>query len=508
MTVNRAEAHASLTKASPAPNASLAESPPEIRLTFDERLEREQFRIRIFDDEGKPLTGAQTEMSLDQREISLSLPAGLREGVYTVSYHIISEDGHPVRDTYVWSIGQPVRQDGDHPEGEGKRQEQTTHPVYLLFRVWFDLFFLLTVGGMLWGLLLPVAKGGSALFYRKWFLAAAALNVFFYCAYVISGLLLLLEEVSLSSISGVLTGTVAGRAWCAGLLLSVLGFAVVRSGSATVRALWILLMLAAKAFSGHAYAGTPVPWLAVPLDMLHVASSALWASGIVMIAVFWRRRREEMIPHLRLISRWALISIVLLAATGLIMTDMLLERLGEVLHTVWGTLLMTKTGLTAGVVLVAAFLRRHLKRQAYPSFRSLLNLDLSLMLAIVAVAGVFSFYTPRPQASPLQWSVPSGSVQISPNSPGTNEFVFSKSGEASEPEIKEVRMVLVPKNHDEIAPIEVKLEPVSGSEWKAAGAYLAFPGRWTVQLRITDRQENEQVYRHDWTVYGEMRTRP
>jgi copper transport protein len=88
-------AHSTLLTVSPIPNSTLTTSPPQITLTFNERLEKELYFIKVIDSHGKSVTKNDTQMSLTQRQLELDLPP-LSYGVYKVSYKTISADGHPI----------------------------------------------------------------------------------------------------------------------------------------------------------------------------------------------------------------------------------------------------------------------------------------------------------------------------------------------------------------------------------------------------------------------------
>ncbi|WP_438448205.1 copper resistance CopC/CopD family protein [Gorillibacterium sp. sgz5001074] len=492
-----ASAHAELTRAVPAPNSSLTEGPTEIRLTFNERLEKEQFRIRLFDHQGKPIPESETEMSADQRELILKLPAGLEHGSYTVTYHVISSDGHPISDSYVWGLGLA---NGEQPSAGPaiSQQEEGTNYIYLLFRILYYSFFLVLTGWVFWGWVLPLKTGSAATIYRSRLSLLLAFNLLFTTIFLLSQLLIVMEDLSLASMAGVLTGTVAGRSWACSWLLSILGYVLLR-GPGPVQAVWVLLVLGVKAFSGHAYALSTYPVLALPLDVLHLAGAAVWAAGVLLISALWGEHRQEILSYLPKISRYALISLVLVAGTGLLLSGQLLQKLEHVPYTAWGRMLLLKVGMTLGVVGVAAWLRKHLRDQAYVKFRSKLRWDISLMLGIVAVAAVFTFYSPVPRNKPLEWSFPMGKLQITPNAPGSNEFTVLLPEELAD--VRKIGLVLKPEAPSDIAPMEVPLERIDTTHWKASGLYLSLPGAWKIQVRLTDRQADEHVYQRKMRIF-------
>ena len=86
-------AHAQLSQATPEPDSNIQQAPEQVRLTFNERMENELYAIKVLDSDGESVRDRIAEMSVNQRELSLQLP-DLDDGVYTVSYNIISADGH------------------------------------------------------------------------------------------------------------------------------------------------------------------------------------------------------------------------------------------------------------------------------------------------------------------------------------------------------------------------------------------------------------------------------
>ena len=98
-------AHALLEKATPAPDSRLTSPPKEIVLMFNERLEKELYSIKVFNKDGDMVSQSKTEISKDQKYIKQSLPF-LPNGNYAISYSVLSADGHPIKGSYIVSIGE------------------------------------------------------------------------------------------------------------------------------------------------------------------------------------------------------------------------------------------------------------------------------------------------------------------------------------------------------------------------------------------------------------------
>jgi len=85
-----ADAHAQLQKSSPADNSVITTSPPDLVLNFSEAAQLTALSIQKGNEPEqklKPLPG------IAAAQISVPLPQ-LTPGAYTISWHVLSEDGH------------------------------------------------------------------------------------------------------------------------------------------------------------------------------------------------------------------------------------------------------------------------------------------------------------------------------------------------------------------------------------------------------------------------------
>ena len=97
-------AHAKLVKSDPARRAVLKKSPAQVRLWFYEKLEPSFSILKVLDAAGKPVTDRSANVSGgDQKLLELDLP-DLPEGTYTVSYEVLSVDGHAVKSGYTFTV--------------------------------------------------------------------------------------------------------------------------------------------------------------------------------------------------------------------------------------------------------------------------------------------------------------------------------------------------------------------------------------------------------------------
>ena len=97
-------AHAVLVKSVPAQRASLVEPPPRIELWFNERLEPAYSKASVTNEAGTQVDLRDVKVSTeDPRRLSLSLPP-LKPGRYTVSFRVLSVDGHVVESRLSFTV--------------------------------------------------------------------------------------------------------------------------------------------------------------------------------------------------------------------------------------------------------------------------------------------------------------------------------------------------------------------------------------------------------------------
>ena len=102
--VQPALAHPKLTATIPAADAP-AQSPQEIRLSFNEALVARFSGLDLKDEHGKRIeTGAAASHPKDRKQLIVPLKAALAPGRYTVEWHVVSEDTHRVKGSYSFEV--------------------------------------------------------------------------------------------------------------------------------------------------------------------------------------------------------------------------------------------------------------------------------------------------------------------------------------------------------------------------------------------------------------------
>ncbi|TIV48324.1 MAG: copper resistance protein CopC, partial [Mesorhizobium sp.] len=99
----RAFAHAALVATDPADGAVLVQGPSQFSLTFSEPVSPLVLTLVRPDGTQLPLTSSR----LDGLTLAIDNPETLKSGTHVLSWRVISEDGHPVGGSALFSIGAP-----------------------------------------------------------------------------------------------------------------------------------------------------------------------------------------------------------------------------------------------------------------------------------------------------------------------------------------------------------------------------------------------------------------
>lgn len=106
LTASPARAHNSLTKAAPDKDATVTESPEQVSLTFLQKVDPKFLTIVVTDAQKNkvPMDAATADGKLG----TAAFTEPLVNGVYTVAYRVVSEDGHPVQGSYKFTVDDPA----------------------------------------------------------------------------------------------------------------------------------------------------------------------------------------------------------------------------------------------------------------------------------------------------------------------------------------------------------------------------------------------------------------
>lgn len=482
-------AHAELVSTEPGDGSILASAPKTVQLHFNESATPAV--IRLIDAAGNARDDATVRAAGET--IVITLPENLPRGTQILSYRVISEDGHPVAGSMVFSIGAATAATAVQANAG-------------------------SVNGLIWltriGLYLGLFAGVGGAFFGAWIAQARAASAMIVTALVV-GLVSAPASLGLQGLDvlGVpLRDLVATAPWKAALATSLgpslliaiaalaVGFVAQRSPSVNVaRTLSVLAMAGvglSLAASGHA-ATAPPEWLTRPMVFLHGIGVAFWAGALLpLMAMAWRPA-DGLLAVVNRFSRAAVPVVGVLVLAGLGLAIIQLESFRSLIETRYGIILSIKLTLVVVLFGLAALNRFRLTPMlalAPPNTRPLVRsilVECAVVAMILAVVAGWRF-TPPPRAlaaavqAPLALHMHSEKtmfqVLVSPAEVGSDSFVLQlMNGDASPLAVKEATVILsLPERG--IEPLERKAALEADGYWHLRDVPLAFPGRWHLRI--------------------------
>jgi copper transport protein len=398
-TATAALAHATLESTSPSDGAILAKAPSSVSATFDEAVGVSPDSLRVFAPNGQRADDGNTVHGTVPQEITVGLLPGLGRGTYTVGWHVISADSHPVQGAFTFSIGAPSSSVVT-PASLGPPAGAFVSFIFGAVRWLAFCCFAMLIGSVAFVICCWPAgatrPGVLRLTMGAWGgLAAATL-----AAILLQGVYGAGQRLSHVFWPDVLHATFYsgyGRALGIRLLLVVatlIVFSLTLGSLPTashrlrlaVGAVWAAVtagLASTWALADHAGTGMQVP-LAVPSGVLHLTAMAVWVGGLVtLVTIVLRRpasssatRRAERRRYqaataeaAQAVSRFSPIAlgcVAVLAATGTYQTWRGVGSWGALFGTTYGQLLLGKIGAMCALIALGNLARQRVRRLRDP----------------------------------------------------------------------------------------------------------------------------------------------
>lgn len=109
MAASPASAHARLEKSSPKDGSTLTATPPEVMLQFNEPIKDGLNQVTV---KSGSTDATQGKPEVDGNTVYQPLKSSLAAGDYTVTYKVVSADGHPVSGTLKFTYTPPAGDEG------------------------------------------------------------------------------------------------------------------------------------------------------------------------------------------------------------------------------------------------------------------------------------------------------------------------------------------------------------------------------------------------------------
>jgi copper transport protein len=488
-------AHASLIRSEPADRAVVARPPAIVTLVFNEPVS--PIILRLIGPNGD--ASELKEVAAENATLTVSLPRGLARGTHLLSWRVISADGHPVGGALTFSIGAPSAQ-------SGALRVEADRP--LEWAIWTAKFLLYV------GLFLGV--GGA--FYRTWIAAEPPSPRM--GRFVVAALLLAVAAAMLSiALQGIdalglrLPALSEPRAWTTGLASSFGMTAIIAAAASVVamlamssearRGRWISLLALvglgiSLAASGHASSVQP-QFLTRGAVFLHGVTIAFWIGALTPLAAAMatpERRRAE----LKRFSRAIPVPLVLLVASGFVLSVVELQRIDAVWTTAYGLVFSGKLAAVLVLLALAAMNRFALTPRAATddgvAVGRLARSSRAEVLIALVIFGLVALwrFTPPPRAvwasaeTPLHAHIHTdkamADLEIGPTSAnGRRIIVTVLDGQFGPLPAKEVTFFFSSATSG-IEALRLSATRVEGAVWSVENVALPAIGRWQVRVDI------------------------
>jgi copper transport protein len=412
-----ASAHAILLRTDPGIDRVVDASPERVTLYFTEPVELALGAVRVFDTNAHRVDSGAAEHAGDDLEtVQVPLLDDLDDGTYTVTWRIISVDGHPIKGAFVFHVGAP----GGKPQGIADRVlgdpgsgavegaafgvARWTAFAGIVLLVGSALFLVLVWRRKRTGFVRPAeVERDFALRWRRlalvgWVLATVGTLLSLVLQGAVAGGVGIVEALRPEVVTEVLETRygLVGLVRVGLLLGSAAIFLAARARDvwpararldqpASVGAgalapavpFWALagagIVLAALVFTpglaGHAGVTSPV-LLNVVVDGVHVASASAWLGGLATLALAaWPAakavadgdRPALLAPVIARFSDLAVVAIGVLVVTGTVRAYLEVRSLSGLTGSTYGWVLLTKLAVFVPILALGAVNNRILK---------------------------------------------------------------------------------------------------------------------------------------------------
>ena len=510
-----ASAHAILDSSMPSPSSVVADSPPEIRLDFNEDVEANFGDIRLFDSKQREVNIEKTVRSnSDISIVSAQLPV-LDDGVYVAVWRVVSADGHPVNGAFPFEVGDTSS--GNSNEllqkillGLNKTSDLESPMALMRFIAFLGTMILLGAATLVrQGRYFPERSLVRLAQYSTIAIAIGSLGVLLLQGPIVTG-----RSWGAVFDGAVLSDVVATRLGIAillRLLLVVVWGGLLLFAASSSHRHWKLtavitsvLLVATFSFSGHPSAA-PNSLLFIPVDMAHFVSLSMWVGAIfALLAV---SRAEHAQEYVQRFSRIATFAMPVAVVTGVIQGLHLVGGVSVITKSDYGRLLIVKTILALIVVGLGSRARRRLHSVEPKSVGMTIRFEALIVILVVACTALLvgkspvvadSFDDLTFSASLVQANVV-GDFSVLPTKVGAAEVhaIMSPPGGAMSPVVNVVVTFALPSR--DIPAIPVVMSSVGPNHWVGV-VQFPYEGKWQMEIRVSPKKNETLLYKSEVDV--------
>jgi len=392
-------AHAFVTKSDPAQGQSLGTQPSKIDVYFSNPIDIRYSQLKVLDSNVNEIQEKdQHYINNDQTTLSVSLPSGLKDGIYTITTKVLDQtDGHVTEDAIVFAIGQAVPQNFVNPTNNNY-QEISIPEAIARFPALVGQVMVVGISFAtlwLWGPISRIQWLGNSLTESR-----IKIDVNMMKLVVIGSIIILSSGFAMIAVqaysinAGILDAisTKFGNIWVIRMLASAVllalsfviyhkikkaNFIVPRVHVLGLFGIGLVVLTTTSLISHGAATGKILPLI---LDFIHNVVASLWIGGIFYIAFIVMPKLKLVNENVGvsfisiLIPRFSIIAITILGViviTGPFLLYSLENNLALTLASTYGKILIVKLSLAAAMIAVGAYNQMIIHKQAFNTTNSL-----------------------------------------------------------------------------------------------------------------------------------------
>ncbi len=262
--------------------------------------------------------------------------------------------------------------------------------------------------------------------------------------------------------------------------------------------------------TGHAAYPRYGGYLSIMISAVHLVAASIWIGGLFGIITIPRKEnmKEFIQSTLLVISKWALISLLVIIGTGLYMANQYVPSfsIDSYLKSEWGKAIAIKIGLTLVIVIIGFYQRRAISKLTIENVAKIVNtvrVEIVYAVLILLFASILVVSTPgAAERGIYPSSVEKENVHLrvdfSPLNPGLNVLTMNFGDE----EIKEVEVTLsMPPNYQ----VNYNAFKLKDGVFKLTGNLLHAAGTMDMKVDATKTNGEKIEFPFRIVVPGEMR---
>ncbi|MGI0003409.1 MAG: copper resistance protein CopC, partial [Nitrosopumilaceae archaeon] len=410
--------HATIVKTEPANGQQIKNPPSEITIHYSEGVQLVE--ISVFDSDGNKKSQRPQIDSTDNRIVTISLQE-IGDGVYTVSWQVLSVDGHTTNDNFFFIVGDEIPSRSVFLELYSPKETKYNVSFEEPFLRWLTLSSLVILVGMPVSMILVIQPDIRNLILDK---KRKFLRNLLVCGSLViaaSATILAVKQMSsvytsinLENFFTFIFSTL-GISWIAKLVLVFILIGILLSTKSwkmwVVSAIAVgIMMQLTISLTSHSTSiiGGAIPFVT---DFSHLFASSIWVGGVFLLAVIVipiiggkneSFPRNRMITTIKRFSILAVSSVTALVITGLVMTSWHVPSFDSVFLTIYGTVLSIKIGLLATAFVIGSsnrfvvprLLAKSPDKKFLRSLSNLVRIELVVLFLVLAMSGILTSVQP------------------------------------------------------------------------------------------------------------------